>query len=366
MDALLRYLDIDFFGNSLGQIAAYLGILIGAAILGRLLKYVLDRYLKRWAQKSSGQLDDILVGVLSTPLILGSVLGIANLGLQVLTLSEEAAFALSTIFSVLLTLVIAIAVANLYAKFMELWLTPIAEKSETKLDDQLFPIVIRGGKYVIIVLGIIIALSNAGYNIYSLLAGLGVGGIALAMAARETIAHAFGGVTIFTDRPFQIGDYIIVDWEKGHEGVVESIGLRSTRIQTRFDTRLVIPNAVITNQTVVNVSAYNNRRRNSQELTLSLKNSHAQVQQAIEIMKAVLEAHEEIDKYKVYFKKFASWGFEIKYRFWVTHYKQFYRVTGEINAAILERFEAEGIQLALTPLLERSGAETDADALGVE
>lgn len=344
--SLREFLDIEFFGNNIWQILAFLGIVVGAVLVAVLARWALNSAVRRLAEKTESDVDDILVSVVAKPAIAATFLLITYLGLDVLTLSDGVQAGANSVFTVIFTLVITIALANLYEKLLDHWLTPIAEKSETKLDDQVFPIIIRGGKYTIIVLGAIIALSNAGYNIYSLLAGLGVGGFALAMAARETLAHAFGGVTIFTDRPFRMGDYVIIDADKEYEGVVDAIGLRSTRIRTRFDTLLFLPNAIVTNQPLVNISAYGERRRHSTSLHLSLKNSPEQVARAMEALERLCENHEEIDKWKVYLKEIRIFGYRVKYRFWVTHFKNYHRVVGEINLSILSEFAKLGVELA--------------------
>ena len=99
-------------------------------------------------------------------------------------------------------------------------------------------------------LGLIVALNNAGYDIGALIAGLGVGGLALAIAAKDTVANIFGSVTIFADRPFVIGDRVRI---KGHDGVVRDIGIRSTRLETRDGPMVTIPNATFADSAVEDV-----------------------------------------------------------------------------------------------------------------
>ena len=107
---------------------------------------------------------------------------------------------------------------------------PLAEKTETDLDDQLLPIVRKRHKLAIWSLGIIVALNNAGYDVGALLAGLGIGGLALAMAAKDTVSNIFGGVTIFTDQPFV---HQRAHQDRGLRRGGQEIGMRSTRLQTR-------------------------------------------------------------------------------------------------------------------------------------
>ena len=346
LDEIRNHLNFQFLGNDVGQILAFLAAVVASVIVGALVRWTMTSLVRKWAQSTESEVDDLLLSVLTKPLVFSLVLIGVYSATGFLSLSDAVGHAIRSIFTVTITLIISIGIAGLYEKLLDHWLTPLAEKSETKLDDQLFPILIRGGKYTIIVLGVIIALSNAGYNIYSLLAGLGVGGIAIAMAARETLAHAFGGVTIFTDRPFQIGDYIVIDSTTEQEGVVDGIGLRSTRIRTRFDTLLFVPNAIVTNQPIVNISAYGERRRHSTELFLPSDTDSEQTTRALKILQEVCDDHPETEKPKIYLKRFHPWGIELYYRFWVIHYKQYHRVVGEVNLLILQRFRAASIELA--------------------
>ena len=128
----------------------------------------------------------------------------------------------------------------------------MVEESDNTLDDQLLPIVRKGTKFSLWAVGIIVALNNAGYDVGALIAGLGIGGLALAMAARDTVSNVFGGFTIFTDRPFTLNDRIKVS---GFDGTVDEIGIRSTRLRTLAGTLVTIPNSTFSGSAVENSSA---------------------------------------------------------------------------------------------------------------
>ena len=125
------------------------------------------------------------------------------------------------------------------------------------MDDQLLPVVRKGLRATIWILGILVALNNAGYNVGALLAGLGIGGLALAMAAKDTVANIFGGVTIFTDKPFKINERIKLG---GFDGTITEIGIRSTRLKTLEGRVVTIPNAKFTGGMVENVSMEPSRK----------------------------------------------------------------------------------------------------------
>ncbi len=118
------------------------------------------------------------------------------------------------------------------------------------LDDQLAPLIAKSLKVLVVLLGILMTLQNFGVNVMGILAGLGIGGLALALAAKDTASNLFGSITIILDRPFQIGDWIKVG---EFEGTVEELGFRSTRIRTFYKSLVTIPNAVLANEKIDNL-----------------------------------------------------------------------------------------------------------------
>lgn len=132
-----------------------------------------------------------------------------------------------------------------------------AAKTESTMDDQLAPFATKSLKALVIILGLLIVLQSFGLNVMSLLAGLGLGGLALALAAQDTAANLFGSITILFDTPFKVGDLVKV---KDMEGVVEEIGFRSTRIRTGYNSIITIPNAMMAKETVDNMGVRPFRR----------------------------------------------------------------------------------------------------------
>lgn len=129
-----------------------------------------------------------------------------------------------------------------------------AKTTETPFDDQLAPFASKTLKVVVIVIGILVALQNFGVNVTALLAGLGIGGIALAFAAQDTVANVFGTVTILLDNPFKLGDHIKIG---DTEGFVEDVGFRSTNIRTFYNSVVSIPNSVVAKERIDNMTKRN-------------------------------------------------------------------------------------------------------------
>ncbi len=189
------------------------------------------------------------------------------------------------------------------------WLEAKAAGTETKMDDQLVPLVVSALKVFTVAIGVVFVLQNLDVDVGALLAGLGIGGLAFALAAQDTVKNLFGAVTIFLDRPFQVGDWVAIG---GTEGVVESIGFRSVRIRA-FTTALVsVPNAKIADAAIVN---YGQRtyRRVKVTLGLTYDTTPEQMQAFVEGVRAILQAspHTRKDSYEVHFRDFGDFALEV-------------------------------------------------------
>ncbi len=184
-----------------------------------------------------------------------------------------------------------------------------AAKTDTKLDDQLVPVVRKAAKVAVVALGILFALQNMDVDVTSLLALGTMGTLAVSFAAKDIVANLFGSLSIFADRPFQIGDWVVVG---GTEGVVEEVGMRSTRIRTFYNSLITVPNSVIT---VTPVDNYGARRFRRTHITLNLtySTSPEQLQAFCEGARAILAAHPKTrkDYYEVHFKGFGGSSLDV-------------------------------------------------------
>lgn len=131
------------------------------------------------------------------------------------------------------------------------------EKTKTQLDDLLVPLFSKTLRVMIIIFGVLVLLQNLGVNVVSVIAGLGLGGLALALAAKDTVSNFFGFIMILVDRPFRVGDWIVIE---DTEGVVEQIGFRSTRIRTFYQSLVIVPNAKLANTSINNMHERRFRR----------------------------------------------------------------------------------------------------------
>jgi len=186
-----------------------------------------------------------------------------------------------------------------------------AEATETRLDDQLVPLVRRTLKAFAVVIGGIFILQNLSVDVASLVTGLGLGGLAFALAAKDTLANIFGSLVIFVDRPFQIGDWVNI--EKIH-GTVEDVGFRTTKIRTFYNSLVTVPNSKLTATMIDNYGAREYRRINV-TLGLTYSTTPEQMQAFVEALRAMIAAHPETrkDYYEIHFNSFGAYSLDVMF-----------------------------------------------------
>lgn len=191
-----------------------------------------------------------------------------------------------------------------------------AAETESRLDDQVIPLVSRAVKTAIWILGVVVIIQNLGVNVTSLVAGVSVGSLAFALAAQDTVENLFGSLTIFTDRPFQIGDWVVIDGSI--EGVVEEVGFRSTRIRTFHNSVISVPNRKVANSTVDNVGKRRFRRVKS-TIGLTYDTRPDQVQAFVDAVRAHLVAHPAVadTTLEVHFTSFGDSALQVMLYFFL-------------------------------------------------
>ncbi|MDP6541788.1 MAG: mechanosensitive ion channel family protein [Phycisphaerales bacterium] len=192
-----------------------------------------------------------------------------------------------------------------------------AKKSANKLDDLLVPLLRKTLKAFVIVFGIVYLADSMHIQLAPLVAGLGIGGLGFAFAAKDTLENFFGSITVILDKPFEIGDWIVVD---GIEGTVDSVGMRSTRIRTFYDTLVTIPNSILVTATCNNYSKRRFRRW-KQMVSIAYDTPPENIAAFCEGIRELLRIHPYTrkDYYQVWLNEFAGSSLDILvYVFWKT------------------------------------------------
>jgi len=330
---------------NLGQLAAALGFILAGFVLRAVLNSVVSNRLSSLAKKTETEADDVATDAIVSPL--GLILPVVGVYLAVRTLLTRPEWVVVTdrIFMVVSVLVITWTMFKL-ADAATILLTELAAKTDSKLDDQVVPLVRKSLKIFIGVLAFILIAQNMGYSVSGLLAGLGIGGLALAMASKDTLANLFGSIMILVDRPFLVGDWITFP---GGDGVVEEVGMRSTRIRTFAKTVVSIPNQALANATVENHSLMP-KRRIKFTLGVTYQSTVDQVRQLVDRIEEYLKGNTDIDQefMLVKFTDFNSSSLDIfVYCFTVsTDWTRHLAVKQEVNLRIMEMVEEMGMGIA--------------------
>jgi len=341
-------LNQTFLGNSLWQWLGFLLVIVATFIVRAVVRYFVDRWLKKLAERTSTEADDRILQAFRRPAFFLVYIAGFYLALEVLNLPVDPINLPRFITALFTSLLIVDAAWFLYSAtdILALYLQRFTAGTESKLDDQLVPIVRKGCRVVVILLALVMIIQNLGYSVSSLLAGLGLGGLAFALAAKDSLANMFGSITIFTDRPFQVGDWIKAP---GVEGTVEDVGFRSTRVRTFEKTLVSIPNSKLAGNTIENMDA-RPVRRVSMTVGVTYETRADQMRKAVEAIREILKSHPEVwqDYWLVYFTDFGSSSLNIfvyyfsKSKVWA----EYLEVRQDVNLKIMSKLEEMGLEIA--------------------
>jgi len=337
------FLTKTFYGNTIAECLVALLIIIGSFIIAKALFWVSSNILKKITKKTKTQLDDIIVDKVEEPVIMAVLLGGFWFGLHYLTLSDGFANFLDKAFYVAITFDVSWLVVRLVDAVIVEYLTPLVKKTDANLDDQLLPIIRKSLKAVIWIVAVVVGLNNAGYDVGALIAGLGLGGLAFAMAAKDSVANLFGGVTVFMDKPFKIGDRIQID---GYDGNIVDMGLRSTKLKTLAGRLVTIPNKNFTEKYIENVTSEPNRKM-SLTLGLTYDMTHEDIKKGIDILKDIDKKNKYTkDECVAVFETFGDFSLNITYIYYITRGEDIWAAINDTNFEILKRFNEAKLDFA--------------------
>jgi MscS family membrane protein len=325
------------------------GMALGIILLFIIISKIASKLIKAILEKMTGnkfRIDDIFVRSLEKPLVFLIMVFGLWFGINTLTLPDNLTAYLDKAYNFIFILSIAWFLVRLITSITEIYFKPLVESSESNFDDQLLPIISKGIKIIVWILAILIGLDNAGYDVGALLAGLGLGGLAFAMAAKDTLSNIFGSFVIFSDKPFMQGDVITVD---GITGSIQEIGIRSTRIKT-FDNRIVtIANSKVANESVENISSEPSRKM-STTLGLTYDTSYEKMELAQEKLREIVMKNDSVeDNAVIRFDSFGDFSMNILFIYYIKKIDGTFDLTktkNEINMQILKEFNENNIEFA--------------------
>ena len=339
----MEVLHQEFYGNSILNWVIAVGILILSFVVVKMLYWIFSNVIRRLTSKTKTSLDDVLIDKLEKPLTyLVLILGYW-ISIHYLVFKEEVELVLENAAYFLLVIDVTAILSRIVDALITEIIMPISEKSDSSFDNQLIPVIQKGVRSIIWILGIIIGLDNIGFDITAMIAGLGIGGLALALAAQDSVKNIFAGIMIFLDKPFRIKDRIQVD---GFDGIVEEVGLRSTRLRTLEGRIVTIPNSRFTDNSVTNVTSQPTLKVKL-NLGLIYDTDEVQMQKAIDILEDIVKNQEAItDDYAAGFNGFGDFSLNILFIYYVKPNSHWLDTQTLVNKEILRRFNKEGLEFA--------------------
>jgi MscS family membrane protein len=340
---------MEFLGLSLAQwkeVGIGLGIVVAAAFLGWLAILVLDKGFARLSRRTRTGFDDALLHAIRLPLF-GLILSMGvQLALEQLTfLTEKGEAIRQDIVFVLYLFVGYLFLHRLIGNLMVWYTQEFARRTESNLDEQVMPFFRR---VVLIVLGLIafiVLLSRFEVDVSAFVTTLGIGSLAIALAAQAALADTVSGFVIMTDRPFAIGDRIEI-LELNTWGDVIDIGLRSTRIRTRDNRMVIVPNSVISKSLVVNHSVPSTVYRVETHVGVAygcdVDRARAVMIEAVRVQDWVMKD----ERIEALFIEYGDSALIFRVRCWIEHYVETRRIMDKLNTCLYKALNQAGIEIA--------------------
>lgn len=336
-----EFLSTHFLGNTIKEWGIAIGIFAGLVILIKIFEAILMRYLKKWSERTKNTFDDFLVEMVHKSVVPGLYFAggyYATTYLHIIKkIDDVIAVAVLFIVTFYILRIITSAIKYFVYGFLD-----SQEDSEVKKKQARGILIIVN--VIVWALGFVFLLDNLGKDVTTIIAGLGIGGIAIALAAQAVLTDLFSYFVIFFDRPFEIGDFIIVD---DKSGTIEYIGIKTTRIRTMTGDLLICSNTDLTNSRVHNFKKLNERRVVF-KLGVIYQTTHEQLKKIPDLIKEVID---NVDQVRFDRSTFSGYGdfsldFETVYYVLIPDYAEYMYKQQEIYLAIFKKFSEENIEFA--------------------
>ena len=335
-------LENELWGNTIENWGISILIILGAIIIVKLLSLLGKKVIKPFVTGTDNHLDDVIFYSLEAPVKFAIILLGIWIAIHRLVYPDSFVKVVDNAYSILIVLDITWFFGRLFSSLLQVYWG----KQSNGQANKMMPIIKRTILVIVWLIGIVMALSNVGVNISALLGTLGIGGIAFALAAQDTVKNVFGAFTILTDKPFSIGDTIRVD---SYEGTVVDVGVRSTKIMN-YDKRIItFPNYKITDTSIVNISS-EPMRRVVLNLGLTYDTTSEKMKEALELLKSIPKRVENVSSNPsdivAVFTEYTDSALVIMYIYFIEKQGDILGVTSNMNMEILAAFNKAGLNLA--------------------
>ena len=315
---------------------------IGSLVTAKVADWIITSVLSRLASRTESTIDDRIIQILHRPIYYSILFMGLGISIQLFQLPEIITFVSKGLFKTIVVIIWSFALFHSLIHFIT-WYSR-QSKDDSIIQVHTMPIIDNVGKVIIFILGVFFILLSWDVDITGLTVSATVLVGIFGFAAQDTIANLFAGFFIMADTPYKPGDYINLDG--GERGYVKTIGLRSTRIMTRDDIEITLPNSLIANSKIINESG-GPKEKERVRITLSVAYG-SDIDQVRSVLMDIAQNNENVckkPKTRMRFRTFGESGITLQLLFWIE--KPEYRglITDELNTAIYKRFAVENIEI---------------------
>lgn len=336
-----RLSEISYFNNTLYDYLMALGIIVIGFIVIRIFRGPVLKSIKSLVAKTNTNIDDFIIDSVRRFGVPALYVLLFSSALQYLVLSPRVA----RVIEVLTTIVVIVLIIRFISSTILMMLTRYVRsqaEGEEKVK-QLYGVMVIINIFIWTI-GLLFLFDNLGYEVNTIIASLGIGGIAVALAAQNILGDLFNYFVIFFDRPFEVGDFVVID---DKNGVIEYVGLKTTRIKTLSGEQLVVSNSDLTSSRIHNFKKMQ-RRRIVFKLGVVYQTTYNQLKEIPELLNTIIKEHKPVTFDRAHFLGFgdSSLDFEMVYYVEAGDYNLYMDIQQSINLKIVEAFERKGIDLA--------------------
>lgn len=339
---------------------------VSGILIARFSTPFIQKYFRHTKKFFSEEVHEKILSASKLPFTLMIMCGIWYMGLHFNPLKPEWRTFLIQPIRLLIGYSLIILIYQLLDIF-EIYITKLIKREQDSLHQQIIPYCKKVLKIFIALMAVLIVLQNAGFNVTAILAGLGLGGVAVALGAKETLSNIFGGLAIIVDKPFSVGDWIVCN---NMEGTVMDIGFRSTQLKTFYDSVITVPNSVIADSVVDNLGR-RTARRTRFNLGLVYDTSPEEIEAFVEGVKNIIlsNPYTRKDYYQAYFNGYQDSSLQILVNFFLkvsnwdeellqkqNIYLEILRLGKELNISFA--FPTQTIEVSQLPNVKQSAKTT--------
>ncbi|WP_440953513.1 mechanosensitive ion channel family protein [Methanococcoides sp. FTZ1] len=334
----------SLFGSIEYKLIVAILILFSSMILAYLVDIVFKKVVLHYTSRTRFEIDDLIMHAIKRPIYYTVILLGAFLALSVIGGAESYLGIFNDILLTILSLVWIFTLISLNRILFDNVLPSVVKKTETKVDDEVLPLLKGLSDLVIGLIGIGIILEGVwGVNVIPLFASAGIVGIAIAFAAKDAISQFFGGLSIYYDKPFKNGDRIEIG--EGQIGIVEEVGIRSTRILDLYNNMIIIPNSIIANNKVINYTSPQSQMMVKITIGVAYGSDVAKVKRVLMDIARSIDLVLDHPEPSVRFDNHGNFSLDFALILWVRYPSDKFSVINEVNTLIDSEFRKEGIEI---------------------